>query len=177
MWQGELSTLERAQITTNGTAKSSCSTRCRTGQLCHPSGVFPFHGTGTEAHSQETFKAYRDFKKHAAEDVSKESNKAKHLESKAAALRFGLEVRPVKIDWQDDAGAAARTAVAAARTAVAAARTAVAAAKASGDADALAAAQKTLGEAETKAHEAQRPHVEQMSNGVVYSKHWLRFRA
>ena len=71
------------------------------------------------AHSQKTFKAHRDFKKHAAEDVLKGSNKTKPL-SEAT----DLEVRPLEIDWP-------------------------------------------LGELTD----------EQMSHGVVCSKHWLEFRA
>ena len=115
VWQGELSTLERAKITTDGTAEQ----RCCSGYLAHPTRVFPLNGTNTESHSQKTFKAHRDFKKHAAEDVLKGSNKTKPL-SEAT----DLEVRPLEIDWP-------------------------------------------LGELTD----------EQMSHGVVCSKHWLEFRA
>lgn len=85
VWQGELSTLERAKITTDGTAEQ----RCCTANLAHPTGVFPLNGTNTESHSKKTFKAYRDFKKHAAEDVLKEP----------LSDAIHLEVRPLEIDW------------------------------------------------------------------------------
>ena len=40
-------------------------------KMPHPTGTFPLNGTSTEAYSQLQFKAYREFKKHAAKSILK----------------------------------------------------------------------------------------------------------
>ena len=40
-------------------------------KMPYPTGTFPLNGTSTEAYSQLQFKAYREFKKHAAKSILK----------------------------------------------------------------------------------------------------------
>ena len=40
-------------------------------KMPHPTGTFPLNGTSTEAYSQLQFKAYREFKRHAAKSILK----------------------------------------------------------------------------------------------------------
>lgn len=99
--KGELSDQERVKITADGTAEG----RCCTG-LPHPGGVFPLNETTSEAHSDKTFKAYRDFKKRVAADVLKECDRTKrheatdgHEEKQGQPL---LQFHPIEIDWPSE---------------------------------------------------------------------------
>lgn len=64
----------------------------------HPTGTFPLNRTSTEAYSQLQFKAYREFKKHAAKSILKVPTMQQN------SIRPGADfpsVRHWKLDDQD----------------------------------------------------------------------------
>ena len=69
--QGELSAGEASKIDFDGKKQESRCGGMQENGLPHASGTFPIHKTSTETYSKDMFKAYRQFKKHAAQDIIK----------------------------------------------------------------------------------------------------------